>query len=137
MFQSPFSFEGRIRRSEFGFSLIIYITCYVAILGILRSGGIGGMFILAFIPLIWFLWAQGAKRCHDLGKSGIWQIVPLYLLWMLFQDGNFGHNEYGPNPKGFVDSSYSSVKEDPFQANKEDGIYGSNYNGDEVKDDVG
>jgi uncharacterized membrane protein YhaH (DUF805 family) len=54
---------------------------------------------LGFIPLLWFLWAQGAKRCHDIGKSGWWQIVPFYVLWMLFQAGDPYENEYGDNPK--------------------------------------
>jgi uncharacterized membrane protein YhaH (DUF805 family) len=44
--------------------------------------------------------AQGAKRCHDRGNSGIWQIIPFYGLWMLFADGDLGRNEYGANPKG-------------------------------------
>ena len=54
---------------------------------------------LLFIPLAWFLFAQGAKRCHDRNGSGWWQIVPFYGLWMIFADGTEGPNEYGPNPK--------------------------------------
>jgi len=50
--------------------------------------------------LLWFLWAQGAKRCHDLGKNGWWQIIPFYVLLLVFQDGQPGLNKYGFNPKG-------------------------------------
>jgi len=73
MFQSPFSFDGRIRRTEFGISLIIYLICYAILMGILSSKSDGiGILGIAFIPMVWFLWAQGAKRCHDLGKSGFY-----------------------------------------------------------------
>ena len=39
------------------------------------------------------------KRCHDLGNSGWFQLIPLYGFWMIFQDGIKGNNEYGINPK--------------------------------------
>lgn len=55
---------------------------------------------LVYIPLIWFLIAQGAKRSHDRGNSGWYQIIPFYILWLLFADSESGGNEYGLNPKG-------------------------------------
>jgi len=113
MFKNLFSFNGRIRRTEFGISFIIYAICYVVIR--VTSEGENGTKIglLAFIPLIWFLWSQGAKRCHDLGKSGWWQIIPFYFFWLLFEEGSVEWNEYGDNPKGlgtFDPEQY----EDPF-----------------------
>ena len=54
---------------------------------------------LAYIPLFWFLIAQGAKRCHDVNHSGWMQLIPFYGLWMLFQDGDNVTNSYGKNPK--------------------------------------
>ena len=101
MFKNPFSFEGRIRRTEYGLSIII---CYAY--AMLVGGFIGMkklyepiMWVLLF-PAYWFVWAQGAKRCHDRGNSGWYQIIPFYGLWMLFADSDNGINEYGPNPKG-------------------------------------
>jgi len=61
------------------------------------AGAIGGFVLL--IPTLWFLWAQGAKRCHDLDRNGWMQIIPFYFLVLIFQDGVQGRNEYGPNPK--------------------------------------
>ena len=101
MLESPFSFKGRIRRTEFGLSLILYfllgmISMYI--MGLNNVLTFVGLFL--FIPLIWFLFAQGAKRCHDRGNSGWVQIIPFYILWMLFADSEHGENKYGKNPKG-------------------------------------
>ncbi|MEJ7559347.1 MAG: DUF805 domain-containing protein [Pedobacter sp.] len=105
MFQDPFSFEGRIRRSEYGQSIIIYAIVYFMITAARgrQEPGEFDIINLAFIPAWWFLWAQGAKRCHDLDNSGWWQLIPFYGIWMLFKDGEQGTNEYGDNPKGLDD----------------------------------
>jgi uncharacterized membrane protein YhaH (DUF805 family) len=105
MFKKPFSFEGRIRRTEFGLSYIFYIV-FLTIADIIvayivpdetAASGIGFLF---FIPAIWFIIAQGAKRCHDRSASAWFQLIPFYFLWMLFADSVLGPNEYGDNPKG-------------------------------------
>ena len=100
MFKSPFSFNGRIKRTEFGISFIIYIVIYLVILALISNGGVNGIFGLIIIPAIWFLWAQGAKRCHDLNKSGIWQIIPFYVFWLLFAKGDPMGNQYDIYPSG-------------------------------------
>jgi len=92
MFSSPFSFNGRIRRLEYGISYVI--TMFM--LGLLGNSPILG---LAYIPIFWFLLAQGTKRCHDRGNPGWWQIIPFYGFWMLFADGDRQNNEYGSSPK--------------------------------------
>lgn len=96
MFSAPFSFEGRIRRTEYGISFIIYICAYLIIVPLAESTSI---FFIAYIPLFWFLWAQGAKRCHDIGNTGWYQIIPFYVFWMLFVEGDVNINEYGNSPK--------------------------------------
>ena len=96
MFCAPFSFDGRIRRTEYGISFIIYICAYGLIAAVAKSSSI---FFIAFIPLLWFLWAQGAKICHDRGKSGWYQLIPFYVLWMIFAEGSNEVNEYGVSPK--------------------------------------
>nr|WP_121272453.1 DUF805 domain-containing protein [Pedobacter schmidteae] len=108
MFQNPFSFEGRIRRLEFGLSLAIYFV-FAFVTGFVL--GITGLIddtespkntlslLLALSPGIYFMWAQGAKRCHDRNNSGWYQLIPFYGFWMLFAEGDINENEYGENPK--------------------------------------
>lgn len=102
MFQHPFSFSGRIRRLEYGLSYLICLI-YSFPMNALEEDQIGAGFaaiwFILLIPMMWFSYAQGAKRCHDLGHNGWWQIIPFYNLWMLFERGDKGPNEYGDNPK--------------------------------------
>ncbi len=110
MFKNPFSFEGRIRRTEFGISFIIFVIARVivdviaaAIIDRPNASDQSGVVVLGLIfsiPFLWFLWAQGAKRCHDVGNSGWWQLIPFYVFWLIFEDGQSGPNQYGENPKG-------------------------------------
>ena len=97
MFKAPFSFSGRIRRSEYWISYLLQFPLGVVWAIIVdKAPGLG---LLALVPLLWFGLAQGTKRCHDRGNPGIFMIIPFYVLWMLFADSEPGTNEYGPNPK--------------------------------------
>lgn len=100
MFKNPFSFEGRIRRTEYGLSQIIATVALFIVAAIAGAADALPLYYFALIPFFWFIWSQGARRCHDLGNSGWWQLIPFYALWMLFQDGQPGPNQYGENPKG-------------------------------------
>lgn len=106
MFKRPFSFHGRIRRLEYGLSILLFdLYAIVAgfVLGLITmitNGNFSeGAIYVCLIPGYWFLWAQGAKRCHDRNNTGWYQIIPFYELWMLFADGDEGENDYGDNPK--------------------------------------
>lgn len=103
MFNKPFSFNGRIRRLEYGISAIIYLVWYTIITIMMEtpnpSIGASVFVLISFIPMIWFFWAQNCKRCHDRGNSGWYQIIPFYFFVLLFGDGDNGNNEYGENPK--------------------------------------
>ncbi len=102
MFINPFSFEGRIRRLEYGISCTIFYFFIAILKGIAAQiNSTFGMLIIFVIitPLALFYWAQGAKRCHDIGKSGWYQFIPFFIFWMLFKNGIKETNEYGINPK--------------------------------------
>lgn len=112
MFENPFSFNGRIRRAEYALSYLVYAGAAITLIILAKAINSfinPSILLICFIPLIWFLIAQRVKRCHDLGSSGWFQIIPFYSLWMLFANSDYGHNEYGPNPKGI--GNYNSINE--------------------------
>ena len=110
MFKNPLSSNGRIRRLEYGISYMIFLIACFMLDGLLMEFGhtmgiaINLLINLLYIPPIWFILLQGAKRSHDLGTAGWWQIIPFYLFWMLFKDGQPCSNEYGENPKNPISS---------------------------------
>ena len=103
MFSNPFSSTGRIRRLEFGISIILFYV-YLVIAQAVAYGidpyDPSGIYLVLMIPALWFNLTQSAKRCHDRGNSGWYQFIPFYSLWMLFGDGDKYENDYGPSPKG-------------------------------------
>ena len=117
MFRNPFSFNGRIRRVEYGLSNIIYMV--IAIIGLLitdavsmLSGAWGAISMIIYVPLIWFMLAQGAKRCHDRDNNGWYQFIPFYGFWMLFAPGDKRENRYGKDPKRLYDFDREEVLDD-------------------------
>lgn len=108
MFRAPFSFKGRIRRREYWLSISILWAVLVLLAFLLETmeelldlepGSLALLFLLLFIPCIWFAYAQGVKRCHDIGKSGWHLFLPTSIL-VYFEDGEEYENDYGPDPKG-------------------------------------
>jgi uncharacterized membrane protein YhaH (DUF805 family) len=106
-------FNGRARRSEYWFFFLF--TAIVAAIGAVLdsilgfrsestgSGPIQGILNLALlIPGI----AVAARRLHDTGRSGWWQLIGLIPLvgWIIlivwFVQDSKADNKYGPNPKG-------------------------------------
>lgn len=102
MFKRIFSFKGRIRRTEYGISYIVFYIWYF-IFSIIAMNDVNPVLalftILTIVPAYWFFLAQGAKRCHDRGNSGWYQIIPFYFFVMLFGRSEEGINDYGTNPK--------------------------------------
>jgi len=105
-------FNGRAQRAEYWYFVLfnaiisIVLTMLDAVFGTLSPSGIGllsGIYSLAvFIPYI----AVGARRLHDIGKSGWWQLIALIpivgaiLLIVWYATDSKEDNQYGPNPKG-------------------------------------
>lgn len=100
MFAHPFSFKGRIRRLEYNLSVLIVVA--EALLGsyIAYHSDYDNIICIVSIVLCgMFIIPQGAKRCHDLGNSGWWQLTLIYILVMMFDYSDEGGNRYGECPK--------------------------------------
>jgi uncharacterized membrane protein YhaH (DUF805 family) len=105
-------FGGRARRREFWMFVLFNLLIGCA-LGVLDSvlqwrtpmgyGRLAGFYqLLVLVPSL----AVGARRLHDTGRSGWWQlialvpfagIIVLVVFWAL--DGTRGPNAYGADPK--------------------------------------
>ena len=95
-------FTGRSRRKEYWlFFLFNMLISYALIfLGIFMEmpalGIVSTVYSLAtLIPSL----AVGARRMHDVGKSGWYMLIPIYNLILFCTDGDNGSNEYGADPK--------------------------------------
>lgn len=101
MFQQAFSFEGRIRRFEYALSLGFYLLFHsIAHLFLFLEITILVIIVLLLlVPFVWFILAQSVKRSHDLGNSGWYILIPFYIFWLLFKEGNKGDNVYGKEPE--------------------------------------
>ncbi|GAT62595.1 DUF805 domain-containing protein [Paludibacter jiangxiensis] len=125
MFQNAFSFDGRIRRLEYGISFIVYVVAQTFVMAMIKSDI--PFSILAFIPLFWFLWAQGSKRSHDLGHSGWFQLIPFYALWLIFIKGDDGINIYGLSPR--PQTKLSDFNKEQFPKEENSLAFNKNSNG--------
>lgn len=102
MFSRIFSFKGRIRRLEYGLTYLVYVLWNIPVHFMSEdqiSEGYAIFYLVTSLPILWIMFAQGAKRCHDRGNSGWYQIIPFYFLWMIFAEGESQTNEYGVCPK--------------------------------------
>jgi uncharacterized membrane protein YhaH (DUF805 family) len=92
-FWTTWSYKGRASRSEFWFAFLAYCICG-GVLGAIADE-MGALFnIAAFWPFI----CVSARRLHDVGKSGWWQIVPIANLIFWVQPSDAADNPYGPVP---------------------------------------
>ena len=119
------NFSGRARRSEYWYFALANLLIFMVLFGLafavgggMESAGSGMIFMTLYalyalfviIPSISVL----VRRLHDTGKSGWYyfiQFIPIiggiWLLILLFTEGDSGPNEYGPDPKG----DYQEVEE--------------------------
>jgi len=100
-------FNGRARRKEYWmfvlFNIIASIILSIIDSAIGTYGALTGLYsLVVLIPSL----AVGVRRLHDSGKSG-WMLlvafIPvigfIWLLILLITEGTPGENQYGANPK--------------------------------------
>jgi uncharacterized membrane protein YhaH (DUF805 family) len=118
LLQIFFTFDGRIPRKVYWlaslfstFMLFVYAFC-IGIFGAMITGGamtestINMLLLPGYLVMLWTHLAIQIKRWHDRGKSGSWifiNFVPcvggiIGLVETGFQRGDFGLNQYGPDP---------------------------------------
>ena len=108
---SIFSFSGRAGRlalwlTSFG-GIILLTLCFFCMEEISRNSGgqvdsiaVSVCVIVSFLFYFYLCLTVGAKRCHDLGHSGWFQLIPFYVFVMLFSSGDDAVNEYGEKNDG-------------------------------------
>ncbi|TMP79535.1 DUF805 domain-containing protein [Pseudoalteromonas sp. S983] len=99
-------FSGRNRRKAY-WMFVLFNTIFSIICNVIDSA-LGTMFIGSIYSLALLIpgLSAGARRLHDTGRSGWWQLlwlVPIIgwivLIVFLAQDSHEGENDFGPNPK--------------------------------------
>jgi len=111
------TFSGRARRSEYWFFYLAFfiVTVVASILDLIIGVQILQWIVAAaaIVPSI----SAGARRLHDTGRSGWWQLIGIIPIvgWILVivwyaTDSNPGDNQYGPNPKSAGLDPYGSAK---------------------------
>lgn len=101
---NQFSRKGRITRGEYLISFIFYFATNFILYHIVHyeptPDYIKKNIHFVTLPLLIFIILKGARRCHDRGRSGLFQFIPGYVFIMLTGVGDYGVNKYGPNPTG-------------------------------------
>ncbi|MFZ9935218.1 MAG: DUF805 domain-containing protein [Arenimonas sp.] len=98
-------FSGRARRKEYWMFILFYFIIYISLAivdSLIGTMFLALIFVLAtLVPSI----SIAARRLHDTGRSGWWQLISLIpligaivLIVFLVQDSH-EENQYGPNPK--------------------------------------
>ena len=98
-------FSGRARRSEFWWYVLFLVI--VDVVAAVLNNALGTTLVSTLVGLALLLpnLAVGARRLHDVGRTGWWQLIALTLIGIIVLivfwvgDSQPGDNKYGPNPK--------------------------------------
>lgn len=115
-YHSVWSFNGRVGRLSyfaalFGGLFAFFIPIiFLRIIGVDVDTAFNSPIIIfcyaIFYIAYWYIsLTVGAKRCHDLGHSGWFQLIPFYGFVMLFSFGDGDDNEYGYEDDGISKKS--------------------------------
>lgn len=69
-------------------------------------------FHYSILPLVLMLFIviQGVKRMHDINRSGKYFLIPFYNIFLVFQQGTKGNNDFGLDPNPEVVKYYDELK---------------------------
>lgn len=111
--QNYTGFSGRAQRSEYWYFILFFLIFYIALVLVDRVLGtwsakheIGLLSTLFALGLIVPSIAVAARRLHDIGMSGWWQLIslvpiigPIIMIVLCAKDSQPDANAHGPNPK--------------------------------------
>lgn len=96
------NFEGRASRSEYWWFFLFYVLVYIAAIILDSVLGMGFVSLLVSLGLLAPSLSVGARRLHDINKSGWLQLlylIPLIgllvMIYFLVQKGDTGSNRFG------------------------------------------
>lgn len=136
-----FNLKGRITRKAFFLRWLFGIVLYAAFTFFYINGFFGENYSRSFIffetiyfyvlPsfVVVFDLIQGAKRMHDVNKSGWYFLFPFYNIYLIFTPGTKGSNEYGIDPSPTKNIQYFDEIELNKQDNKEEESITENKSG--------
>ena len=107
------NFSGRAQRSAFWywilFAFLVGIVANILDWAIFGADSVSPLSLILGLALLIPDLSVGARRLHDIGRSGWWQLlhfVPLIGLIILIvwycKRGEPGPNQHGPNPLGMM-----------------------------------
>ncbi len=113
VFENYANFNGRARRSEYWWFILANMILAIVAMVIDNVAGItfgqipyGPVYVLYALAVFLPGLAVTVRRLHDVGKSGWFYfivLIPLvgaiWLLVLLFTEGEQAENQYGANPK--------------------------------------
>ena len=104
------TFTGRATKAEFWYFILFNMIINIILMISVKIFGNFGLFLYVIYSLAVFIpsLAVGARRLHDIGKSGWWllldliPLIGLIVLFVWFVTDSKEDNQYGPNPKAVV-----------------------------------
>ncbi len=118
VFENYANFSGRARRSEYWYFILAQLLIFIGFIIIGSTIGLlfdtpengffiaYGFFVLYLLVMIIPYLAVVVRRLHDSGKSGWYYLISfipfiggIWMLVLLCTEGDFGTNDYGPDPK--------------------------------------
>ena len=116
-------FKGRARRKEYWMFTLIYIILYAVLTGVGIAAGLEFLTVIFALGMLVPSISIGARRLHDTGRSGWWQLlnlIPLLgsivLIVFLAQDSH-ENNNYGENGWGAIEFAVRLSSMDLMTAN--------------------
>ena len=108
------NFSGRARRKEYWMFILVQLIIFILVM--LYASLVDDLFdtpVVSSILLLYFSatlipWlALNVRRLHDIGKSGGYvfiNLIPIigriWYIVLVATEGEYGSNNYGPDPKG-------------------------------------